>query len=74
MYASEVLLDVLDALNISTEDLPKMPEVHIPNLKEIFEGRNAIIVVSAGVLGFVAYFLATKSNKKSDKKANKKGR
>lgn len=71
MYATEILLDVLEAIDITPEDLPKMPVIKIPNSEVIFGscGKNALIVLSVGLLGFSVYFFATNKNNGHEKKS-----
>lgn len=68
MHMSEVLFDVLDAIDISREDLPKMPLVKIPTPDVLYNNKNALIILSAGLLGITVYLLATNGNRKSAKK------
>lgn len=69
MYASEVLLDVLDAIDITPNDLPKIPVITIPDPKIILKNRNALIILSVGLLGFsVYYLLATNKNGSKEKR------
>lgn len=69
MYVSEVLLDVLDAIDISPEDLPKMPAVKMLDPEELLKNKNALVALTAGLLGITLYLLATKtiSNKEEKK-------
>lgn len=69
MYASEILLDVLDAIDITPDDLPKIPLITIPHPKIIFKNRSALMVLSVGLLGFTVYYLlATNKNGRKEKR------
>lgn len=68
MYASEVLLDVLDAIDITPNDLPKIPIMTIPHPQVIIKNRNAFIILSVGLLGFTVYLFATSRNSSKEEK------
>lgn len=71
MYPSEVLLDVLEAIDIKPEDLPKMPLLKIPHPDVILQNRNALIILSAGLLAITMYLLTATGSDKEEKKAEK---
>lgn len=68
MYMSEVLTDVLEAIDVTPGDLPKIPLMKIPDPEIIFNNRNALIILSAGLLGITVYLLAVNGSSKKEKK------
>lgn len=63
MHASEVLLDLLDAIDITPNDLPKMPIVTVPHPQAIFKNKNVLLILSVGLLGFTVYLISRKERK-----------
>lgn len=71
MILSEALLDILEAIDIRPEDLPKIPEVKVPQLPHVEIGvnnKNVLIILSAGLVGFTIYLIAKYGSNKEEKK------